>query len=113
MTLNFLGATINDIAHHIVHLQIENSTEQVGMDPAELHQQCLRLKKELDKCCILAKAVECKLEAEIKENNQLQTQVRQYNKESTPKVLLQELGSRGCYRRQSSCTQFGPLHVMR
>jgi len=73
--MNFMGVTINNIAHYIVQLQIENGTEQVGMDPAKLCWQCLGLEKELAKCRVLAKAVECKLEVEIQENTQLQTQV--------------------------------------
>jgi len=63
------------IAHYIEQLQIENGTKQVGMDPANLCQQCFRLEKELVECHELAKVVECKWEAEIKENAQLQTQV--------------------------------------
>jgi len=72
---NFVGATINNIAHYIVQLQIENGTEQVGMDPAKLCRRCLGLEKELAECHVLAKVVECKLEAEIQENAQFQTQV--------------------------------------
>jgi len=53
----------------------ENAQNEVGMDPATPCQWCLGLKKELGDCHILAKAVECKLEVEIKENSQLQTQV--------------------------------------
>jgi len=45
------------------------------MDPAKLCRRCLGLEKELAECRILAKAVECELEAEIQENTQLQTQV--------------------------------------
>ena len=63
------------IEHYTVQLQIENGTEHVGMDPANLCRQCFRLKKELVKCHILAKVVGCKWEAEIKENAQLHTQV--------------------------------------
>ena len=63
------------IAHYIVQLQIDNGTEQVGMDPAKICQWCLALKKELAECHVLAKVVEWELEAEIKENSQLQTQV--------------------------------------
>ena len=63
------------IAHYIVQLQIDNGTEQVGMDSAKICRRCLALEKELAECRVLAKAVECELEAEIKENSQLQTQV--------------------------------------
>ena len=65
--------TINN--NYIVQLQIDNGTEQVGMDPAKICQQCLALKKKLAECHILAKVVECELEAKINENTQLQTQV--------------------------------------
>src|SRR5882672_10567175 len=54
------------------------------MDPAKLCRQCLGLEKELAECHILAKVVECELEAEIQENIQLQTHVGELRQRVDP-----------------------------